>query len=220
MGDVCIIDYGLGNVRAFANVYDRLNIKYSIATSPRHINGADRLILPGVGAFDWAMNRLNASGFRDALDEVVLNRRVPILGVCVGMQMMAARSEEGVMAGLGWIDADVLRFSGSNFGGRGAGSKPLPHMGWNDVVVRRAENLFYGMASPKFYFLHSYIVVPRNEENILAETEYGRGFASAVSNGNVYGTQFHPEKSHRWGMDLLRNFARLGQPDVDGVGIC
>lgn len=198
-----IVDYGLGNVQAFANIYRRLGIDAKPAKTPEDVAAATKLILPGVGAFDWAMSRLNASGLRDALDQAVLQCAVPVLGVCVGMQMMADRSEEGELPGLGWIGGDVVRFETAAIQQR----TPLPHMGWNDVQPTRPVWLFDGVESPRFYFLHSFYFRPTDQADQIATTDYGYEFASAVGRGNIYGTQFHPEKSHEWGIRLLRNFA-------------
>lgn len=203
MADVTLVHYGLGNIQAFAHIYQRLNLVVEVATSAEQVMAAQRLIMPGVGAFDWAMARLNASGMRDALDEAVLTRKTPVLGVCVGMQMMAERSDEGVKPGLGWIKGDVKAFNAMS-----ETQLPLPHMGWNDVDPARNNCLFAGIEAPKYYFLHSYCIVPTNSDDILATADYGNIFAAAVRQGNIFGTQFHPEKSHSWGIDLLRNFAR------------
>jgi imidazole glycerol-phosphate synthase subunit HisH len=202
MADITLVQYGLGNIQAFVNIYQRLNLNVQVATNVEQLAAAQRLILPGVGAFDWAMARLNASGMRGALDDAVLNRNVPVLGVCVGMQMMADRSDEGTELGLGWIKGDVRAFSLPE------NRLPLPHMGWNDVVPVRSDCLFAGIVAPKYYFLHSYCIVPVNNDDALATADYGNPFVSAVRHGNIFGTQFHPEKSHNWGIDLLRNFAR------------
>ncbi len=204
MASVSLVNYGLGNIHAFANIYRRLGIDVAIVEDSTGIAAADRLVLPGVGAFDWAMNRLDASGIRDALDEAVLGRRVPVIGVCVGMQMMAKTSDEGRLPGLGWIDAHVARFDHAE-----THRYPLPHMGWNDVQPRSGACLFHGIEAPRYYFLHSYHVVPARDEDVLASADYGAPFTAAVRKDNIIGTQFHPEKSHQWGIDLLRNFAEL-----------
>ncbi len=203
---IALVDYGLGNIHAFANIYKNLNIPVIVADSADKLELADHLILPGVGAFDWAMAKLNDSGMRVTLDDMVLRRKVPVLGVCVGMQMIANRSEEGELPGLRWIDAEVRKFDESAF----TQQTHLPHMGWNNVAAQRGGGLFAGMAdNPLFYFLHSYYFLPANPLNTLALTDYNGMFASAVSSGNVFGTQFHPEKSHRAGTQLLKNFANL-----------
>jgi glutamine amidotransferase len=204
MADVTLVHYGLGNIQAFANIYRRLNLEVDIADTPEQIGASKRLILPGVGAFDWAMTRLNKSGLRSALDDAVLGRGLPVLGVCVGMQMMAKSSDEGQLPGLGWISAKVERFfKGSNV------HKPLPHMGWNDVSPTSTSCLFAGIQAPRYYHLHSYFIAPDNKAEILATADYDGVFAAAVRKGNIYGTQFHPEKSHQWGMALLHNFAKI-----------
>ena len=201
-----IIDYGLGNVQAFANVYKNANIPHQVCSRADQVAAADRLILPGVGAFDQAMHQLNQSGMRAALDQRVLHDSIPVLGVCVGMQMMAHSSDEGSSAGLGWIDGVVRRIDTSALP-----HKPsLPHMGWNDVAPRGAEGLFAGLETDAvFYFLHSFCFVCSEPGSVLAETNYGGLFASAVAADSVYGVQFHPEKSHGYGIRLLKNFAAL-----------
>jgi glutamine amidotransferase len=201
---ISIFDYGVGNIQAIANIYKRLNIPVRIARTAEELASAERVILPGVGAFDWAMMRLNKSGMRDALNELVLSKRKPVLGICVGMQMMAKGSEEGSLEGLGWIDAEVKRFdrAGQSYGVQ------LPHMGWNDVEPCSQDGLFQGMdATSRFYFLHSYYFAPKDASMIHAITDYSKPFASSVRVGNMYGVQFHPEKSHQWGIQLLKNFA-------------
>lgn len=203
---IALVDYGLGNIQAFANIYRRLGIDAWAASTASDLGRASKIILPGVGAFDWAMTRLHESGLRQALDDEVLGAKKPVLGVCVGMQMMARSSEEGVLPGLGWIDGTVVKFDTRLI----TGKTHLPHMGWNDVVPVGTENIFFGLDAPRFYFLHSYFMKPDREENILATSSYGVTFTSAAQSGNIYGTQFHPEKSHQWGVRLLKNFAELG----------
>lgn len=202
---ITLLDYGLGNVAAFVNIYKRLNLPVAVAATADQLAGAEKIILPGVGSFDWAMTRLEESGMRACLDDLVMIKNKPVLGVCVGMQMMAKRSEEGKLPGLGWIEAEVKRFDESGFTQR----THLPHMGWNDVNPRSTACLFKGMTAPRFYFLHSYYFAPANPDDVLGVTDYNGNFASAARSGNVYGTQFHPEKSHQWGVALLKNFAEL-----------
>lgn len=202
---IALVDYGLGNIQAFANIYRRLGLPVTSVSRPDELRGAAKIVLPGVGAFDWAMRKLDQSGLREALDEMVLKRRIDVLGICVGMQMMARSSEEGELPGLGWIDAEVRRFPDRSQDE----AMPLPHMGWNDATPSSTDTLFRGMTGPRFYFLHSYYVVPARAQDTLATTTYGMQFTSAVRAGNVYGTQFHPEKSHDWGVQLLRNFAEV-----------
>ncbi len=183
---ISIVDYGVGNIQAIANIYKRLNISVRIARTAEELAGAERVILPGVGAFDWAMARLNKSGMREALDDLVLSNGRPVLGICVGMQMIARRSDEGLLEGLGWLDAEVKKFDLGR------------------------ECLFKGIgATGRFYFLHSYYFAPKDQKTILGVTDYGGSFASCVRAGNICGVQFHPEKSHQWGIQLLKNFAEM-----------
>ncbi len=203
---IAIIDYGLGNVRAFANIYKRLNIPHAVVSRADELQRADGIILPGVGAFDHAMERLEQSGMRRALDEQVRNRRVPVLGVCIGMHMLGRSSEEGRLPGLGWIEGEVKKFDPTAV----TAKINLPHMGWNDVRPAGRSALFEGLEeNAVFYFLHSYYFSCDHDGDVIALTEYGRPFASAVNSGNVCGVQFHPEKSHRHGIRLLANFAAL-----------
>ena len=200
---ISIVDYGLGNILAFANIYKRLDIPVNVVSNATELATATKIILPGVGSFDWAMSKLNQSGMRDVLDELV-NKQTPVIGVCVGMQMMANSSEEGMKKGLGWIDATVCRFDDSRF----QLTTHLPHMGWNDVKPVKQGPLFDGLENDaRFYFLHSYYFSHHHDEQVLAQTEYGGLFTSSVHHGNIYGVQFHPEKSHHWGVRLLKNFA-------------
>jgi len=203
---IALIDYGSGNIRAIANILGRLEIPALVASCPEHLDGATKIILPGVGAFDQAMEHLNNSGLRNALNQKVLDEQVPFLGICVGMQLLARRSDEGTLPGLGWIEADVRKFDDERFAQR----THLPHMGWNDVDIVREHPLFRNLTlEPTFYFLHSYYVKCDRSENVLGETDYGGPFHSALNAGNVFGVQFHPEKSHQNGVRLLQNFAEL-----------
>lgn len=203
---IAIVNYGLGNVQAIADIYRRLGIAARMATTPADLSGAQKIILPGVGAFDWAMKRLDESGMRAALDHAAIDERKPVLGICVGMQMMAGSSEEGQLSGLGWIEGRVRRFDAETF----SSEIHLPHMGWNDVHARPGERLFDGLdGTSRFYFLHSFHFLATHERNVMALTDYHGSFASAVVADNLYGVQFHPEKSHQWGVRLLKNFAEL-----------
>ncbi len=203
---ITIVDYGLGNIQAFSNIYKRLDVPVRFAKTPHDLEGSSHIILPGVGAFDWAMDRLDASGMRATLDRLVCEDKKHVLGICVGMQMMARSSDEGRSAGLGWFDAKVKRFDDSRIQSR----THLPHMGWNDVHPLATTDLFKELGEgARFYFLHSYYFEPNDPADVLAEADYGDRFACAVRRGNVYGIQCHPEKSHKWGIQLLKNFAGL-----------
>lgn len=201
-----IVDFGLGNLHAFVNLYKRLGIETVRASQAWQLDGARKLILPGVGAFDHAMELLDASGMRPALTELVLGASVPVLGICVGMQMLAEGSDEGVLPGLGWVPGRVRHFSAHP----ASAALPMPHMGWNDVHPVASQPLFRGLEQDaRFYFLHSYYFECAQAGDAAATADYGLGFACAVKRGNVFGVQFHPEKSHHWGMGLLRNFAEF-----------
>lgn len=203
---ITLIDYGVGNIFAFQNVYKRLNIPTKIASTVDHLQNVEKLILPGVGSFDYAMNQLIASGMRESLDELVLKKRVPIIGICVGMQMMGNRSDEGSSEGLKWIDAEILKFDEGLIKQR----TKLPHMGWNDVIPQTDNPLFSGLDERSiFYFLHSFYFKCNNQKDSIAYSNYGISFTSAVNKDNIYGIQFHPEKSHHYGEKLLYNFAKL-----------
>jgi glutamine amidotransferase len=199
---ITLVDYGLGNIQAFMHIYSRLQIPCSKAATATELANAKKVILPGVGAFDWAMQRLQASGMRATLDELVLERSVPVLGICVGMQIMARRSDEGSMPGLAWIPGEVKKLGVKR-------ELALPHMGWNDVTPTKDDPVFRDLLDPRFYFLHSYYFVPDQAPHSLATTHYGEEFTAAVCNRHIYGVQFHPEKSHGWGIQLLKNFAEL-----------
>ncbi len=194
-----IIDYGLGNIKAFANLYKRLNIPHLVVDAPGKLEKASKIILPGVGTFDYAINLLNRSGMRDMLEEMVKGKSVPVLGVCVGMQIMAESSEEGKSEGLGWIPGAVLRFPEH--------VKPLPHMGWNQIEIQHDDPIFVGLdPKARFYFLHSFYF-ECDEPFCLAVTDYRMRFVCVARHRNVYGIQFHPEKSHAAGISILKNFA-------------
>jgi glutamine amidotransferase len=203
---ITIVDYGVGNICAFQNVYKRLNIATRVAKSVHDLKDVSKLILPGVGSFDFAMDQLNASGMREKLDDLVMVEKLPVIGICVGMQMMGNYSEEGNREGLKWIDSEILRFDEKLINHR----VKLPHMGWNDVTPINNHRLFYKLEQEAiFYFLHSYYIKCNNREESIAFSNYGLTFSAAVNKNNIYGVQFHPEKSHIYGEQLLLNFAKL-----------
>jgi glutamine amidotransferase len=204
---IAVIDYGLGNIQAFLNIYQQLHIPVRAARSNEDFEGATKIILPGVGHFDYAMQRFNSSGMRSIVEKLVIADKVPVLGVCVGMQIMGDASEEGQEPGLGWIGGSVKSLHEVT---GGANDFPLPHMGWNSVKPNHSE-IFSGIDSgtPEFYFLHSYYFECLLDENRVASSEYCEDFCVAINNENIYGVQFHPEKSHHDGVRLLQNFAEM-----------
>jgi glutamine amidotransferase len=202
-----IINYGSGNVRAISNIYDHLNIKYKIIDKVVDFpSETTKILLPGVGAFDETMKSLNNSGFRELLDEKVIIDKIPVLGICVGMQILSEGSEEGELEGLGWIKGYVKKFDISklNF------LPKVPHLGWNSIIAAHESKLFDGIDfQTGFYFIHSYYFECINPSDILTTTEYGDTFTSTVNHNNIFGTQYHPEKSHKNGIQLLNNFYNI-----------
>lgn len=203
---ITIIDYGSGNIKAIANIYEKLKVNYSIASDPEQVIGAKKIFLPGVGAFDETISKLDSTGFREVLDKEVLENNVPIMGICVGMQILADSSEEGVCKGLGYIKGKVKKIDANTIH-----HKPkLPHLGWNSIEIIK-NNVLLHEIDPQFgfYFLHTYYFECEDQNNVLSTTNYGTTFASAVHSENIFGIQFHPEKSHHNGVKLLHNFAKL-----------
>jgi len=204
---IVVVDYGMGNVGSIANMLKKVGAEALISSRTEDIERATKLILPGVGAFDAAMERINGSGLRAALDQRVLGDKVPVLGICLGMQLLTRSSEEGERAGLGWIAAGTVAFRG-----RIDAQLKSPHMGWNLVRLHTPSPLTAGFATltePRFYFVHSYFVECADPAAAILRTTYGVTYDSAIHQDNIYGVQFHPEKSHRFGMRLLGNFARV-----------
>lgn len=200
-----IIDYGVGNIKAFSNIYKNFDMPYKIVKTKDDFENVTKLILPGVGSFDHAMTSLQNSGMRETLDELVLVKKLPVIGICVGMQMLAKSSDEGELSGLGWIDGVVKKFDKSKIE-----NGPLPHMGWNSLNIKDEESVLSGLdINPRFYFLHSYYFDCRDKNDVLATASYGEEFECVVNHENIYGIQCHPEKSHHNGMKLLKNFGEL-----------
>jgi imidazole glycerol-phosphate synthase subunit HisH len=198
-----IVDYGMGNLASIENMLKKVGAAAVVSSDPKTIESADKLILPGVGAFDTAVARLESRGLRPVLDEQVVGRGKPVLGLCLGMQLLGRRSEEGAQAGLGWIDAETVRFRVAP----GERQWKVPHMGWNSVRAIAPHPLLSDMpAEPRFYFVHSYHMVCADERLVVGTTHHAYEFASIVARANVLGVQFHPEKSHAFGMRLMRNF--------------
>jgi glutamine amidotransferase len=202
---ITIIDYGMGNLRSVQKKFDRIGVTSNITSSPNEVYEAQKLVLPGVGHFANGVSKLKEFGIWDVLNDKVLVQKTPILGICLGMQLMASTSEEGNVSGLNWINAEVVRFNVSD-----KLKYKVPHMGWNNVIRYRKSILFNDISNDAlFYFVHSYHIKCKNEADILATSEYDCSFTSAIHNENIYGTQFHPEKSHDTGEKLLMNFAAL-----------
>ncbi len=194
---IVIVNYGLGNIQSVQNMFSYLGFRSEISNDPSIIREASHLILPGVGAFDHGMKLIHNNHLFDILNEKVLIKKTPVLGICLGMQLMCKHSEEGTLPGLGWIDASVIRFRNTSI--------RVPHMGWNDVHIAKDNKIIQNEES-SFYFVHSYHVVLNNSIDTLLTTNYGDEFVSGFQKENIFGVQFHPEKSHRFGMALLTNF--------------
>ncbi|MEI2635674.1 MAG: imidazole glycerol phosphate synthase subunit HisH [Methylotenera sp.] len=201
---ITIVDYGMGNVGSVFNMLRKLRAKVQISSDKNEIAKSDKLILPGVGHFDRGMNSLNSSGLATILSEQVLVNKKPILGICLGMQMMTRGSEEGVQQGLSWVAADTVKFSPDN-------NLKIPHMGWNQVKSSIGAKLFESspVEPERFYFVHSYYVRADNPKDVAAHCHYGHDFVAAFEVGNIMGVQFHPEKSHLFGMNLFQRFIAL-----------
>lgn len=202
---ICIIDFDMGNLGSIQNMLSRLGFESEITSDHERISDAEKLILPGVGAFDKAMTNLTEREMIPLLNDLVLKKKITILGICLGMQLLSNKSEEGELPGLGWIDADTIRFKFQP-----EQNLRIPHMGWNTVDIQHESCLFKDMyEEPRFYFVHSYHVKCKADDSILTTTQYGFDFTSSIIENNVYGVQFHPEKSHKFGKKVLQNFAEL-----------
>lgn len=198
-----IVNYGMGNVGSILNMLKKVKVQAIVSSDSGDIEKADRLILPGVGSFDAGIERIASLGLFPVLNQKVIKEQIPLLGICLGMQLLTRESEEGNVAGLGWLDAQTIKFKFTQNGD----PRKIPHMGWNSVNLIRESCLFKGLEQEsRFYFAHSYHVVCSRQEDILAITPYSHDFVSAINHKNIFGVQFHPEKSHTFGMRLLKNF--------------
>jgi imidazole glycerol-phosphate synthase subunit HisH len=202
---IVIVDYGMGNLGSIKNMFKHLRVEAAVSADPEVIASADKLVLPGVGHFDHGMRQIKERGLREVLDRRALQDKIPVLGICLGMQLLLESSEEGAEAGLGWVKGRVVRFDAA----RAAGKIRVPHMGWNVAKPIKESPLTDGLGSdPRFYFVHSFHAADSAPADALLITPYGYEFVSGLQSANLYGVQFHPEKSHRFGLRLLQNFAR------------
>jgi glutamine amidotransferase len=202
---IAIIDYGIGNLASVLNMFKKIGVRdVTITNNHKIIQEADKILLPGVGSFDAGMNNLESSGLISVLNKKVLDDKVPILGICLGMQLLTLRSEEGVKEGLGWIEAETIKFKLDP-----SLKLKVPHMGWNYIHVNKENPLIEVNNQNRFYFVHSYHVKCFNESNSLATSNFGGDFTCMINKGNIYGAQFHPEKSLKFGMKLFENFSKL-----------
>ncbi len=202
---IAIVDYDMGNVASVANMLKRIGAPVAVLTrDPEVLRKASKIILPGVGSFDKGMRNLAELGLRPALEEAAQERCVPVLGICLGMQLLTKSSEEGAEPGLGWIDATTMRFRFPPQSGL-----KIPHMGWNHVTAPRPNPLIRGDERRRFYFVHGYYVECSRPEDVIGTARYGFDFTCAVNRENIYGVQFHPEKSHKFGMALLEGFVGI-----------
>ncbi len=200
---ITIINYGLGNLRSVEKIFLRLNQEIKITSAPNEILKASKLILPGVGHFKHGISSLKNSGLLETLNQKVLVEQIPILGICLGMQLMTKHSEEGDSLGIGWIDARTKRLESNQ-------NLKVPHMGWNSINIKKDNLISYNLNhDSSFYFVHSYYVECNNSNDVLFETNYGNSFVSGFQKNNIYGVQFHPEKSHKAGIQLMQNFVNL-----------
>jgi imidazole glycerol-phosphate synthase subunit HisH len=204
---IVILDYGLGNLASIKNMLRKAGAQSIISADPAIIAGAAKLILPGVGHFEAGMENIRNSGWLDLVNQKVLVDKIPVLGICLGMQLMAGHSEEGDVSGLGWFDARIVKFRQEEIG-----SLKVPHMGWNEITLKQSHPLFPDIhEEQRFYFVHSYHWVCNTEADQLAVTNYGYDFTSVVAKDNIVGMQFHPEKSHRFGLAVMQRFVQWGQ---------
>lgn len=202
---IAIINYGLGNLTSIQNMFRRISVDAVITDDPQKIRNASRLLLPGVGHFKKGMANLHETGLTDVLHREVKENGKPILGICLGAQLMTSHSEEGDIDGLGWVDAVTVKFDKEKLK-----SLPIPHMGWSDIQLTSSSELWEGLPpDPRFYFVHAYHFLFDKVHEVTATSKYGYEFACAFKNHNVFGAQFHPEKSHKFGMKVLENFSKL-----------
>ncbi len=202
---IVIVDYGLGNLASVLNMFKKIGVKDVVISKNQNvIEKADKLLLPGVGAFDAGMNNLENSGLIPLLNKKVIEEKIPILGICLGMQLLTKKSEEGIKPGLGWIDAETVKFNPDP-----SLKLKVPNMGWAYIDVKRQNELLNNATKSRFYFVHSYHVKCLDPQQSIATSNFGIDFTCSVNKDNIYGTQFHPEKSLKFGMKVLENFSKL-----------
>jgi glutamine amidotransferase len=202
---ITIVDYGMGNLGSVLNMFKKVGAEAKISSDLNEICKAQKILLPGVGAFDTAMQGINDRGLKDLLDDKALKEKIPVLGICLGMQLLTHASEEGVSPGLGWIDGEAY-----NFKGKIDLNLKIPHMGWNTANIVQQNEITSGYNGEiRFYFVHSFYVKVANPINSMMKTTYGLSFDSAIVKDNIFGVQFHPEKSHKFGMKIFENFAKI-----------
>lgn len=203
---ISIINYNAGNIKSIQNMLKRIGAKSCINSDANEIEQAEKLILPGVGHFDYGMKNLQESGLIEVLNKKVLVDKVPLLGICLGAQLLGNRSDEGTEKGLGWIDMDIVKFDKTKM----AENLKIPHMSWNEIKIKKQSYLLEKLSDQsRFYFVHSYHMQPKSTNDVLTTSFYGYEFVSGVQKDNIFGVQFHPEKSHKYGMRLLENFVNL-----------
>lgn len=199
---ICIIDYGVGNIGSIVNMIKKIGHVAFVSKNIDHISNASKLILPGVGSFDYGMERFSELGIQSELEELVFIHKIPILGICLGAQLMTKKSEEGKLKGLGWFDAEVVKFNNT--------MQRVPHMGWNYVKIVKKKEISKGINNDtRFYFVHSFYIKSHISDQIMFTTSYGHEFVSGLNKENIYAVQFHPEKSHVHGLNFLKNFIKI-----------
>lgn len=203
---IVIVDYGMGNLGSVLNMLKKVGAKATISSSKDDILNAEKIVLPGVGSFDSGIKHIYERGLLEVLNTKVLKEKTPFLGICLGMQLITKCSEEGKREGFGWIDAKTVRFNFSNY----KENLRIPHMGWNTVNIKERNHITNDLGEePRFYFVHSYHLVCNNKDNVILTTNYGYEFATGIQQDNIYGFQFHPEKSHKFGIKLFDNFCKI-----------